>query len=146
MRDNKEAYISMKYDNLLRFIGLKTGADAPDVWAALRPWLYDALTTTTSPDEEEHLALILVWEEEEAKNGRVRDFVVGSLAMQLQKWRKDLDVVSSSENTRGGEKILKVYGSTRKSTRRDPFPFGVQPFLVAFSRVTLCLSVCQCKH
>ena len=50
------------------------------------------------PDQEEHLALILVREEKQTKNGRVGDFVIGSLAMQLQKRGKDLDRVSASEN------------------------------------------------
>ena len=52
------------------------------------------------PDEEEHLTLIFVWKEEETKNGRVGDFVIGSLAMQLQERGKNLDGVSTSVELR----------------------------------------------
>ena len=41
-------------------------------------------STAVIPDEKEHLSLVFVWKEEESENGGVGDFVIGSLAMQLQ--------------------------------------------------------------
>ena len=72
----------------------------------------------TLPDQEEHLTLIFVREEKQSKNGRVGDFVIGSLAMQLQERGKDLDRVSASKslmesgNERGYEIILILRSST----------------------------------
>ena len=37
-----------------------------------------------------------MWEEEESENGGVGDFVIGSLAMQLQEWGKDFDGVPTA--------------------------------------------------